>query len=152
MPDMNGLPIETMTQRDHAAAHGRPPLRSSFYDYTECDGIAPLEAAIRYINENGLKLISVTQNGDQYKVFFQRILEPRYMAQFIIEPKTRCTNADTIRAMDDDELCDFLMGSDTIPCDEKISAMMKANDCNDCQACIMEWLKRPAGVAYRENP
>ncbi len=45
----------------------------AFYDYTECDGIASLEAAIRYINENGLKLISVTQNGDQYKVFFRRI-------------------------------------------------------------------------------
>ncbi len=72
MPDMNGFPIEAMIQRDHDVTHGRPPLRSSFYDYTECDGIASLEAAIRHINENGLKLISVTQNGDQYKVFFRR--------------------------------------------------------------------------------
>lgn len=51
------------------------PLAGRVYDYTECDGVAALEAAIRYINENGLTLISVTQKDDQYKVFFRRIVQ-----------------------------------------------------------------------------
>ena len=55
------------------------------------------------------------------------------------------TNADRIRAMSDEELCEFMMISP--PCDEKISAMMKKNNCDDCQTCIMEWLKQPVEVS-----
>ena len=54
------------------------------------------------------------------------------------------TNADRIRAMSDEELCEYMMSAPAIPCDVKISAMMKRNNCYDCQACIMEWLKQPA--------
>lgn len=42
------------------------------YDYTECDGPAALASVIRYFNEKGMSIISVTQKGDQYKVFFQK--------------------------------------------------------------------------------
>lgn len=54
------------------------------------------------------------------------------------------TNADWIRAMSDEELCDFIMDAPAIPCDEKISAMMKENGCNDCEKCVMDWLRQPA--------
>ena len=54
------------------------------------------------------------------------------------------TNADRIRAMSDEELCDFIMDAPAIPCDNKISAMMEENGCNDCQKCIMDWLQHPA--------
>lgn len=55
------------------------------------------------------------------------------------------THGDQIRAMSDEELCEFMMISP--PCDEKISAMMKRNNCNDCKTCIMEWLQQPAEVS-----
>ena len=55
------------------------------------------------------------------------------------------THADRIRAMSDEELCEFMMISP--PCDEKISAMMKRNNCNDCKTCIMEWLREPVEVS-----
>ena len=54
------------------------------------------------------------------------------------------TNADRILAMSDEELCDFIMDAPAIPCDNKISAMMEENGCNDCQKCIMDWLQHPA--------
>lgn len=62
------LPLMPVLRKDK-------PLAGRIYDYTECDGVAALEAAIRYINENGLTLISVTQKDDQYKVFFRRIVK-----------------------------------------------------------------------------
>lgn len=46
------------------------------------------------------------------------------------------TNADRIRAMSDEELCEFLM-CDAI-CDQNHSP-----DCKDCEKCIMDWLKQP---------
>lgn len=55
----------------------------------------------------------------------------------------RPTNADRIRAMSDEELCLFLMEAPAVPCDEKISSMMKKNGCDDCQSCIKEWLQQP---------
>ena len=53
------------------------------------------------------------------------------------------TNADRIRAMSDEELCNFIMDAPAIPCDEKISAMMKDNGCNNCEKCVMDWLQQP---------
>ena len=53
------------------------------------------------------------------------------------------TNADRIRAMSDEELCAFIVDVPAIPCDEKISAMMKENGCNDCEKCVMDWLRQP---------
>ena len=47
------------------------------------------------------------------------------------------TNADRIRAMSDEELCDFLM-CDVI-CDQKMSP-----DCTDCEKCVLDWLQQPA--------
>ena len=49
------------------------------------------------------------------------------------------TNADRIRAMSDEELCDFLM-CDVI-CDQKMSP-----DCTDCEKCVLDWLQQPAEV------
>jgi hypothetical protein len=54
------------------------------------------------------------------------------------------TNADYIRAMSDEELAEFIFEAPAVPCDMKISAMMKENNCSDCASCIMEWLKQPA--------
>lgn len=48
------------------------------------------------------------------------------------------TNADRIRAMSDQELAKLMMGIPDIPCDEKMTPT-----CNDCEPCILEWLKRP---------
>ena len=53
------------------------------------------------------------------------------------------TNADRIRAMSDEELCNFIMDAPAIPCDEKMSAMMKDNGCNNCKKCVMDWLQQP---------
>lgn len=47
------------------------------------------------------------------------------------------TNGDRIRAMSDEELCEFLM-CDVI-CDQKMSP-----DCEDCEKCVMDWLQQPA--------
>ena len=54
------------------------------------------------------------------------------------------TNADRIRDMSDEELAEFIFEAPAVPCDMKISAMMKENNCNDCTSCIIEWLKQPA--------
>lgn len=56
------------------------------------------------------------------------------------------TNADRIRAMSDEELRDFIMNAPAIPCDEKISAMMRENGCNECEKRVMDWLRQPAEV------
>lgn len=56
------------------------------------------------------------------------------------------TNADRIRAMSDEELADFIFEAPAVPCDVKISAMMKENNCNDCHTCIMDWLRDPVPV------
>lgn len=47
------------------------------------------------------------------------------------------TNADRIRTMSDEELCEFLM-CDVI-CDQEMSP-----DCADCEKCVMDWLQQPA--------
>lgn len=46
------------------------------------------------------------------------------------------TNADRIRAMTDEELCELFMG-DPI-CDQNHSP-----DCGPCKKCIMAWLRQP---------
>ena len=56
------------------------------------------------------------------------------------------TNADRIRAMSDEQLCDLIMEFPAVPCDAKISIMMKKTGCADCQSCIREWLQQPAEV------
>lgn len=48
-----------------------PPLRM-VYDYQFCVEDEELEATIREINDRGYKLISVTQYGETYTVFFGR--------------------------------------------------------------------------------
>lgn len=48
-----------------------PPLRM-VYDYQFCVGDDELQATIREINDRGYKLISVTQCGETYTVFFGR--------------------------------------------------------------------------------
>lgn len=47
------------------------------------------------------------------------------------------THADQIRAMSDEELCEFLMCD--VVCDQKTSP-----DCEDCEKCVMDWLQQPA--------
>lgn len=42
------------------------------YDFTQCDGIKALAAVIDIINRSGYTLVSVTQFGHTYTVFFQR--------------------------------------------------------------------------------
>lgn len=59
-------------------------------------------------------------------------------AAFNAQQKARAkTNADRIRAMSDEELCEFLM-CDPV-CDQKMSS-----GCEDCKKCIMAWLQQPA--------
>lgn len=48
-----------------------PPLRI-VYDYQFCVEDEELEATIREINDRGYTLISVTQYGETYTVFFRR--------------------------------------------------------------------------------
>ena len=45
------------------------------------------------------------------------------------------TNADRIRAMTDEELCEFLQRDEI--CDQKIS-----RDCGPCDKCVMDWLRQ----------
>lgn len=49
------------------------------------------------------------------------------------------TNGDMIRAMNDEELCNFMMND--LPCDCALNTI-----CDevfpDCSECIMDWLKR----------
>lgn len=46
------------------------------------------------------------------------------------------TNADRIRAMSDEELCEFLM-HDAV-CDQNMTP-----DCVDCESCVLGWLRQP---------
>ena len=57
------------------------------------------------------------------------------------------TNADRIRAMSDEELAKFIPDWSYTPackCDEKPYV-----DCNnECDKCVLEWLKKPAEVDH----
>ena len=48
------------------------PLGRFLYDFALCDGIAELQQAIEEINENGYRLVSVSQHEHTYTVFFRR--------------------------------------------------------------------------------
>lgn len=47
-------------------------MRKYLYDFIRCSGDEELEQAIQTINQNGYDLVSVTQRGDMYTVFFRR--------------------------------------------------------------------------------
>ncbi len=71
------------------------------------------------------------------------LLDKKFIMEAIQEKKERenhkpRTNADRIRSMNDEELAKLLMDIPDIPCDEKMTAT-----CNDCEPCILEWLRRP---------
>lgn len=71
------------------------------------------------------------------------LLDKKFIMGAIQEKKERenhkpRTNADRIRAMNDEELAKLLMAIPDIPCDEKMTPT-----CNDCEPCILEWLRRP---------
>ena len=71
------------------------------------------------------------------------LLDKKFIMEAIQEKKERenhkpRTNADRIRAMNDEELAKLMMAIPDIPCDEKMTAT-----CNDCEPCILEWLRRP---------
>ena len=58
------------------------------------------------------------------------------------------TNADKIRAMSDDELLDFLWGSNIFDCmnggipdEEQCPALPYRSKHSDCKECFREWLK-----------
>lgn len=42
------------------------------YDFELCEGVEGLKRTMDYINRHGYDLISVTQSGDVYTVFFRR--------------------------------------------------------------------------------
>lgn len=65
-----------------------------------------------------------------------------------VEQKQTMTNAERIRTMSNEELASFMFEAPAVPCDEKISRMMKENNCADCLTCIQEWLQQPAGCKY----
>ena len=50
----------------------RPKRACYLYDFVRCVGDDELEQLIQTINENGYDLVSVTQKGDTYTVFFRR--------------------------------------------------------------------------------
>lgn len=75
--------------------------------------------------------------GDRLKCDFYP--EVRKKAQN--KPKRIVTNADRIRAMTDDELADFLVGSDSIVDD--ICHKGLCLDGETCVGCTLKWLKRP---------
>jgi hypothetical protein len=50
----------------------RPKQANYLYVFVRCVGDDELEQIIQTINENGYDLVSVTQNGDTYTVFFRR--------------------------------------------------------------------------------
>lgn len=56
--------------------------------------------------------------------------------------KKQMTNADKIRAMNDDELADLI--------DREISYCAPTGDCektfNDCKVCWLDWLQQPAEI------
>ena len=58
--------------------------------------------------------------------------------------KKQMTNADKIRAMNDDELADLI--------NREISYCAPTGDCektsNDCKACWLDWLQQPAEVDH----
>lgn len=54
--------------------------------------------------------------------------------------KRPMTNADRIRAISDEELCDLLMLVPEVPC-EKIGY---PNCSCKCKECVMNWLQQPA--------
>lgn len=58
----------------------------------------------------------------------------REAVQDALQPKT---NADRIRGMSDEELCEFLM-HDAV-CDQNMTP-----DCVDCESCVLGWLSQPA--------
>lgn len=71
------------------------------------------------------------------------LLDKKFIMEAIREKKERenqkpRTNADRIRSMNDEELAKLMMAIPDIPCDEKMTAT-----CNDCEPCILEWLRRP---------
>lgn len=51
------------------------------------------------------------------------------------DPKT---NADAIREMTDEQLCEFIHRASDIPCHEKLTP-----ECYECRKCIMDWLLEP---------
>lgn len=42
------------------------------YDFELCDGIGALTKTIEAVNRHGYDIVSVTQSGDVYTVFFRR--------------------------------------------------------------------------------
>lgn len=48
------------------------------------------------------------------------------------------TNADAIREMTDEQLCEFIHRASDIPCHEKMTP-----ECYECRKCIMAWLQAP---------
>lgn len=50
--------------------HRRQP--QFLYDYALCEDFRELEKSLQAINESGYQLVSVTQNGWMYTVFFRR--------------------------------------------------------------------------------
>lgn len=42
------------------------------YDFELCEGLTEMRDAMRSINQSGYELVTVTQCGDLYTVFFRR--------------------------------------------------------------------------------
>ncbi|MGM9669738.1 MAG: hypothetical protein ACI3VZ_08300 [Faecousia sp.] len=64
------------------------------------------------------------------------------MARCIEEHQQKpMTNAQKIRSMSDEELCQLLMKF--VPCDF-VECDRYSYDCDECDECIMKWLKQKA--------
>lgn len=79
---------------------------------------------------SGQKLVGILANNADGIRFYT---EERCLVRIPVP----VTNADRIRAMSDEELCEFLMCD--VVCDQNISP-----DCKDCEKCVMDWLQQPA--------
>lgn len=72
------------------------------------------------------------------QIAMREVLE--YFSKFELAAPNPQTNADRIRAMSDEELCDLLMLVPEVPC-EKIGY---PNCSCKCKECVMNWLQQPA--------
>lgn len=48
------------------------PGRKTVYDFDHAEGSRGLAGLLAYINEKGYELVTVTQDGSDYTVFFRR--------------------------------------------------------------------------------
>lgn len=107
--------------------------------YTAGWAFAEIRARLKHYEDIGLSPEHVKEMLDDATAMSKEL--PRVEA--VQEKKERenqkpRTNADRIRTMNDEELAKLLMDSPDIPCDEKMTPT-----CNDCEPCILEWLRRP---------